>query len=181
MTDTQNGGVLMDAAAIEKALVRISHEIFEKNGQQAAAIVLLGIPARGDTIAQRIAIFLKRDHGVEAPVGVLDITLHRDDVGTKPSLPKVTQIPGSMEGKIVVLVDDVLYTGRSVRAAMDALAGYGRPQAIQLAVLVDRGHRELPIRADYVGKNIPTTAAAHVRVQIAEEGGIDQVILEKEG
>ncbi len=168
----------MDAAAIERALVRISHEVYEKNEAQASAIIILGIPARGDVLAARIASFLKRDHGLQAPLGILDITMYRDDVGSKPTLPKPMDIPGSLDGKIVILVDDVLFTGRSVRAAMSALVDYGRPQAVQLAVLVDRGHRELPIRADYVGKNIPTTAAAHVRVEIAEMDGQDRVVLE---
>lgn len=171
--------VLMDAGAIEKALIRIAHEIFEKNRDRTADVVILGIPARGDSLAARVAAFLKRDHGVDAPLGALDITFHRDDVGSKPSLPKQTNIPGSMDGKVVVLVDDVLFTGRSVRAAMDALVGYGRPRAIQLAVLVDRGHRELPIRADYVGKNVPTSPQANVRVQVAETDGQDQVLVEE--
>ena len=173
--------VLMDAAAIEKALIRISHEIFEKNGDRIADVVVLGIPARGDVLAARVAGFLKRDHSIEAPLGALDITFHRDDVGSKLSVPKQTNIPGSMDGKVVVLVDDVLYTGRSVRAAMDALVGYGRPRAIQLAVLVDRGHRELPIRADYVGKNVPTSPQANVKVQIAESDGTDRVLVEEPG
>ena len=168
----------MDAVAIERSLVRIAHEIHEKNREQWADVLLLGIPARGDVLAKRITEFLNRDHGVKAPLGVLDITLHRDDVGTKPVLPKTTDIPGSIDGKIVILVDDVLFTGRSVRAAMDALVDYGRPQAIQLAVLVDRGHRELPIKPDYVGKNIPTTTGSNVKVEITEVDGRDQVVLE---
>lgn len=169
----------MDAATIERSLVRIAHEIHEKNRAQLDAVVILGIPARGDVLAKRIAGFLNRDHNVNAALGVIDITLHRDDVGAKPVLPKTTDIPGSIEGKVVVLVDDVLFTGRSVRAAMDALVEYGRPQAIQLAVLVDRGHRELPIKPDYVGKNIPTTTASHIKVEVAEVDGHDRVILEK--
>jgi len=169
----------MDAPAIERTLVRIAHEINEKNQGALDTIVLLGIPARGDALARRLAGFLGRDHRVAPPVGTLDITFHRDDVGQKPAVPKTTNIPGSLDGKIVILVDDVLFTGRSVRAALDALNDFGRPKAVQLAVLVDRGHRELPIRADYVGKNIPTPNGANVRVEIAELDGQDQVVLEE--
>lgn len=170
--------VLMDTAAIERSLIRIAHEIHEKNRDRWDSVVILGIPARGDDLAGRLVQYLKRDREKPPALGVLDITFHRDDVGEKPALPKATNIPGSVDGKIVVLVDDVLFTGRSVRAAMDALVDYGRPKAIQLAVLVDRGHRELPIRPDFVGKNIPTDPGANIRVETAETDGCDRVVLE---
>ncbi len=170
--------VLLDREGIERSLIRIAHEIFEKNRPNADRLMLLGIPARGDVLASRLRGALAHEHGIEVPLGILDITFHRDDVGSKASLPKATDIPGSVDGKTVVLVDDVLFTGRSVRAAMDALVDYGRPAAVQLAVLVDRGHRELPIKADYVGKNVPTSSGANVRVEIAEVDGEDRVVLE---
>ncbi len=169
----------LDAAGIDRAMVRIAHEIHEKNPGRLADLVLIGIPKRGDTLARRIAAVLARDHAVVAPVGVLDITMYRDDIGSRASLPKPSDLPGSIDGKTIVLVDDVLYTGRSVRAAMDALIDFGRPKAIQLAVLVDRGHRELPIRADYVGKNIPTAPGANVKVELKEDDGAEQVLVEE--
>jgi pyrimidine operon attenuation protein/uracil phosphoribosyltransferase len=179
MPSDPNGSVLLDADAVRRALTRISHEIHEKNGAQMADVILLGIPARGDVLARRLRECLERDHGAHVPLGVLDLTFHRDDVGGKAALPKTTSIPGSVDGKVVVLVDDVLFTGRSVRAALDALVDYGRPKAVQLAVLVDRGHRELPIKADYVGKNVPTELDANVKVEVAEVDGQDRVLLEK--
>jgi len=170
----------MDAAAMERSLVRIAHEIHERNAERWTDVVLVGMRARGDLLARRMAEYLERDRKVRVPVGALDITLYRDDVGTRSALPKSTEIPGSVDGKTIVVVDDVLFTGRSIRAAMDALMDYGRPRAIQLAVLVDRGHRELPIRPDYVGKNIPTPASSNVQVEVAEVDGRDQVTLEEE-
>jgi len=169
----------MDAAAIDRALVRMAHEIHEKNPDRMADLLLIGIPKRGDVLARRIAAALERACGTAVPVGVLDITMYRDDIGSKASIPKPSDLPGSIDGKTIVLVDDVLFTGRSVRAAMDALIDFGRPKAIQLAVLVDRGHRELPIRADYVGKNIPTAPDANVKVELKEEDGSDRVLLEE--
>ena len=178
MNAMPNASVLMDGESIRRALTRISHEIHEKNGGAMADVILLGIPARGDVLARRLMECLERDHGIRVPLGVLDITFHRDDVGGKAALPKAMTIPGSVNGKVVVLVDDVLFTGRSVRAALDALVDYGRPRAVQLAVLVDRGHRELPIKADYVGKHVPTTAGANVKGPVVETDGQDQVLLE---
>jgi pyrimidine operon attenuation protein/uracil phosphoribosyltransferase len=173
--------VLMDAAAVEKAVVRIAHEIREKNAGVLSDLLLIGILKRGDVLGRRIAAAMARQDRFGAtpvPAGSLDITLYRDDIGTKPAIPRPTDLPGSVDGRIVVLVDDVLFTGRSVRAAMDALVDFGRPAAIQLAVLVDRGHRELPIRPDYVGKNVPTAEAANVRVELTETDGRDRVVLE---
>jgi pyrimidine operon attenuation protein/uracil phosphoribosyltransferase len=171
--------VLLDAVAIQRSLVRMAHEIHEANHTRWADVIIVGMRARGDILAKRMADFLKRDAGVGVPMGSLDITLYRDDVGTKAKLPGPTVIPGSVNGKIVVIVDDVLFTGRSIRAAMDALMDYGRPAAIRLAVLVDRGHRELPIRPDHVGKNIPTAPGSNIKVEVVEVDGRDQVVLEE--
>ena len=161
--------VLMDSEGIRRALTRISHEIVEKN-KGVENIVLVGIRTRGVPIAERIAASIERIEGTKPPVGVLDITLYRDDLSTLSYQPIVhpTELPVDITGKTVVLVDDVLYTGRTIRAALDALIDMGRPKTIQLAVLIDRGHRELPIRPDYVGKNIPTSHSEIVSVAVAE-------------
>jgi pyrimidine operon attenuation protein/uracil phosphoribosyltransferase len=173
---------VMDAEAIDRALTRIAHEILEAN-KGCGSVGLAGIMTRGAVLAQRLAERIRRIEGVEVPVGSLDISFYRDDVATRLS-PEVhrTDIPFDVEGRTVVLVDDVLYTGRTIRAAMDAIMDYGRPAAIQLAVLVDRGHRELPIRADYVGKNVPTARKERVKVLLTETDGRDAaVILEDDG
>src|SRR5215467_4417883 len=163
---------------IRRALTRIGHEILERtNG--AGDVVLLGIPTRGVPLARRLAARLAETEGVEAPVGSLDITLYRDDLRLRPARTLGhTEVPDSgIDGMVVILVDDVLYSGRTVRAALDALSDIGRPRAVQLAVLVDRGHRELPIRPDYVGKNLPTSKRELVRVLLTEIDGEDAVTL----
>jgi pyrimidine operon attenuation protein / uracil phosphoribosyltransferase len=169
---------LMDESAIRRALTRISHEILERL-KGTDDLVLVGIKTRGIYIAQRLAERIKEIEGDEIPVGSLDITLYRDDLVEKHDQPVIggADLPVSIVNKVVVLVDDVLFTGRTVRAAMDALVDAGRPRAIQLAVLVDRGHREFPIRADYVGKNVPTSTSELVAVQLVETDGQDQVVL----
>ncbi len=158
---------IMDAEAIRRALQRIAHEIIEGN-PQLSKVVLAGIPSRGVEIAQRIAAFIHGIENIDIETGVIDVAMHRDDVGTRPELPVVraSRLPLPLEERTVIIVDDVLYTGRTARAAMDAINSFGRPARIQLAALVDRGHRELPIRPDYVGKNLPTSAAEKVRVRI---------------
>lgn len=170
---------LLDAQAIQRALTRIAHEIIEKN-KGTENLVLVGIRRRGVPLARRLAANIERIEGVELPVGVLDITLHRDDL-TQSTAEQVvlqeTELPVSIVDKTVVLVDDVLYTGRTVRAALDALIELGRPRAIQLAVLIDRGHRELPIRADYVGKNVPTSRREKISVRLREVDGDDEVVI----
>jgi len=169
---------LMDAAAIQRVLTRVAHEIVEKN-KGTADLVLIGLRSRGVDLARRLSQRLKEIDGVDVPVGALDITLYRDDLGKGGPQPAVrrTEIPFSIENKKVILVDDVLYTGRTIRAAMDGLMDLGRPRTIQLAVLVDRGHRELPIRADYVGKNVPTAKTEQVQVMLQEEDGVDRVVI----
>ncbi len=164
---------------MRRALIRVAHEVMERNGG-AEGVALVGMHTRGVPIARRIADFVKQFEGVEVPVGMLDIGLYRDDVaaGVRPVM-RPTSIP-DIQGRTVVLVDDVLYTGRTVRAAMDALTDLGRPSQIQLAILVDRGHRELPIRADYVGKNVPTSLDEQVYVKLTEIDGTDEVILARE-
>ena len=166
---------VLDAGEIGRALKRIAHEIIEHN-RGLDSVVLLGIPTRGAFLGERIAQFLDEIQG-PVPAGTLDITLHRDDLRMRPPRPLLpTLIPvGGIEGKDVVLVDDVLFSGRTIRAALDALGEIGRPRTVQLAVLVDRGHRELPIRADYVGKNIPTAATESVKVRLSEIDGEDGV------
>lgn len=174
--------VVMDGEAIERALTRIAHEILEAN-KGAGDIGLAGIVTRGARIAERLAERIRAIEGAEVPVGSLDISFYRDDVGVRLN-PEVhtTDIPFEVEGRDIVLVDDVLYTGRTIRAAMDAIMDYGRPRSVQLAVLVDRGHRELPIRADYVGKNVPTSGVERVKVFLGEQDGRDAVeILEAVG
>jgi pyrimidine operon attenuation protein/uracil phosphoribosyltransferase len=171
---------IMDAAAIQRALRRIAHEMIERN-PDLRRIVLAGIPSRGNEIARRIAEFMQSIEKTEVATGVIDVAMHRDDVGTRADLPVVraSQLPLPLEGKTVIIVDDVLYTGRTVRAAMDAISSFGRPSKIQLAALIDRGHRELPIRADYVGKNLPTAPSDKVRVRIGAEGEPDGVWIER--
>jgi pyrimidine operon attenuation protein / uracil phosphoribosyltransferase len=171
---------LMSAADVSRTISRIAHQIIEKTALDAAdapRVILLGIPTRGVILARRIAEKVDEFAGVTLAHGALDITLYRDDLNTKPPRPlEVTSIPaGGIDGALVILVDDVLYSGRSVRSALDALRDIGRPRAVQLAVLVDRGHRELPVRADYVGKNVPTSRAENVKVRLQESDGYDGV------
>jgi pyrimidine operon attenuation protein / uracil phosphoribosyltransferase len=167
---------VMDEKAIRQALRRIAHEIIERN-KGIENLVLLGVKRRGAPLANRLKTFLLEFEGSEIPLGTLDITLYRDDLSEKENQPRVhtTEIPFTINGKHVVVVDDVLYTGRTTRAAMDALIDLGRPASIQLAVLVDRGHRELPIRADYIGKNVPTSLSEVVEVKVAEIDQVDRV------
>jgi pyrimidine operon attenuation protein/uracil phosphoribosyltransferase len=169
---------VLEASDVQRALTRIAHEIVERN-QGADRIVLLGIPTRGVTLARRIAELIASIENVEVPVGALDITMYRDDLrlrGVRALEP--TDIPVSgVDDLVVVLVDDVLFSGRTIRSALDALSDIGRPKAVQLAVLVDRGHRELPIRADYVGKNLPTSLTETVHALLAEHDGRDAVLL----
>jgi pyrimidine operon attenuation protein/uracil phosphoribosyltransferase len=164
---------IMDAEAIRRALQRIAHEIIERN-PELASVVLAGIPSRGVEIARRIAEFIAAVEKIQIESGVIDVAMHRDDVGTRAQLPIVqaSSLPLPLENRTVIMVDDVLFTGRTCRAAMDAIGSFGRPARIQLAVLIDRGHRELPIRADYVGKNLPTSQSErlHVRLENVEEG-----------
>ncbi|KAA1424158.1 bifunctional pyr operon transcriptional regulator/uracil phosphoribosyltransferase PyrR [Nocardioides antri] len=174
--------VVLDARDIGRALTRISHEILERN-KGASDLVLLGIPRRGVPLAHRIASRISAVEEYDVPVGSLDVTMYRDDLRMKPARTLLhTEIPGDgIDGKVVVLVDDVLFSGRTIRAALDTLNDVGRPRAVQLAVLVDRGHRELPIRADFVGKNLPTSLAERVSVRLAEiddDGGVDSVSIE---
>jgi pyrimidine operon attenuation protein / uracil phosphoribosyltransferase len=178
VSDFLERGHLLDAAEMRRALTRIAHEVLERN-KGAGRVVLVGIAARGDDLARRLASEIERIEGVVVPVGALDITFYRDDIGLRAEAPEVheTRIDFGINGTTVVLVDDVLFTGRTIRAAMDALVDFGRPQAIQLAVLVDRGHRELPIRADYVGKNVPTRRDEEVQVRLAETDGEDAVVV----
>ncbi len=170
--------VIMDSEAIRRALTRIAHEIVEKN-KGIDDVVLVGIRTRGVPLAERIADAIGGIEGERPPLGVLDITLYRDDLSTLSYQPIVhpTKLPVDITGKHVVLVDDVLYTGRTIRSALDALIDIGRPKTIQLAVLVDRGHRELPIRADYVGKNVPTAAKEAVSVRLDSIDSIEQVVI----
>ncbi|MPZ23702.1 MAG: bifunctional pyr operon transcriptional regulator/uracil phosphoribosyltransferase PyrR [Dehalococcoidia bacterium] len=170
--------VLLDEADIRRALTRIAHEIVEAN-HGVDDVILVGMQTRGVPLAERIAAAIAGFEDASVPVGALDIGLYRDDLARafeRPTL-KPTDIPTDVEGRSVVLVDDVLFTGRSIRAALDALVDFGRPRRVQLAVLVDRGHRELPIRPDFVGKNIPTALAEDVRVQLNESDGRDEVVL----
>jgi len=175
-----NGRQIMTADEIRRATVRMSHEIVEKQAG-TDGLVLIGIQRRGVPLARRIAAGIREHEGVEVPVGALDITFYRDDLSMVAQQPVVkgTELPVDLNGSTVVLVDDVLYTGRTIRAAMDALVDFGRPQAIRLAVLVDRGHRELPIRADHVGKNVPTSREEVVRVHVAEIDGEDAVLIDR--
>ena len=182
MPDTKSA-VVMDADRISRTLTRIAHEIVERN-KGVEDLVLVGVRTRGVHIARRLARTLREITKTDIPTGALDITLYRDDlmrfaVGPQPVVRR-TEIPFSIDDKKILLVDDVLYTGRTTRAALDALIDFGRPQAIQLIVLVDRGHRELPIKADYVGKNLPTNPEESVRVRLQETDGQDEVVLQQE-
>ena len=172
--------VILNAAAIQRALTRIAHEIAERN-ENSQEVVLVGVPIGGDDLARRLSAILNGIWQHPVPVGVLDVSMHRDDLDQRLA-PKIypTVIPFDVTGKTVVLVDDVLFSGRTTRAAMDALNDFGRPKKIQLAVLVDRGHRELPIKADFVGKNVPTSASEKIQLRLTETGAPqDEVILEK--
>jgi pyrimidine operon attenuation protein/uracil phosphoribosyltransferase len=174
--DMQEKAVVMGESEIKRTLVRIAHEIVEKN-KGVADLALIGIRTRGVFLAKRLAQEISKIEKKEIPVGTLDITLYRDDLSLVTHQPLVlkTEIPFDVSRKKIVLVDDVLYTGRTIRAAMDAIVDLGRPQVIQLAVLIDRGHRELPIRADYIGKNIPTSKKEIVKVRLNEVDGEDKV------
>jgi pyrimidine operon attenuation protein/uracil phosphoribosyltransferase len=173
---------LLSAEDMQRALVRVAHEIVERN-KGAKDLVLVGMQTRGVPLARRLATTIQGLEGINVPVGSLDISLYRDDLSSLSLKPTVhrTDIPVDITDKQIILVDDVFYTGRSIRAAMDALIDLGRPQSIQLAVLVDRGHRELPIRADYVGKNIPTSKNEEIKVDIKEVDGEDKVIIVSSG
>jgi pyrimidine operon attenuation protein/uracil phosphoribosyltransferase len=175
---TGDGRVVLDADDVSRALTRISHELLEKN-RGADGLLLLGLHTRGVPLARRIAERIEAVEGSGVAVGSLDVTMYRDDLRNHPTrAPHKTSLPaGGIDGKVVVLVDDVLYSGRTIRAALDALSDLGRPAAVRLAVLVDRGHRELPIRADHVGKNLPTARSEKVRVRLAETDGADEVLI----
>ena len=175
-----SGRQIMTADEIRRATIRLSHEIVEKQAG-TDGLLLIGIQRRGVPLARRIAAAIAENEGIEVPVGALDITFYRDDLSMVAQQPVVkgTDLPFGIDGRTIVLVDDVLYTGRTIRAAMDALVDFGRPQAIRLAVLVDRGHRELPIRADHVGKNVPTSREELVRVHVEEIDGEDGVEIER--
>ena len=173
--------IVQNQEDIDKILRRIAYEILEKN-KSGKDLVLIGIMKRGVTLARRLSSKIKEIGGIEVPMGALDINLYRDDLSEVASQPilRKTEVPFAVKDKKVILVDDVLYTGRTVRAALDAIIDLGRPQFIQLTVLLDRGHRELPIRADYVGKNIPTSKGELIEVKLIEDDGIDEVIIQEE-
>ncbi len=173
LLDPPDGRAVMSQADVARALRRIAHEILERN-KGADDLVVLGIPSRGVALADRLAGVMQSVEGRPVPVGALDVTMHRDDLRRQPTRqPRHTRIPaGGIDDKVVVLVDDVLYSGRTVRAALDALSDLGRPRAVRLAVLVDRGHRDLPIRADHVGKNLPTSGSERVQVRLTEHDGV---------
>lgn len=172
------GRVVLDARDIDRALTRIAHEILERN-KGSEGLLLLGIPTRGVHLAQRVAAIMSRVEGVEVPLGSLDVTMYRDDLRLRPARALMhTDIPTQgLDGRTVVLVDDVLFSGRTIRAALDAMNDIGRPEAVQLAVLVDRGHRQLPIRADFVGKNLPTSLVEKVAVRLQESDDHDGVTI----
>ena len=175
-----SGRQIMTADEIRRATVRLSHEIVEKQAG-TDGLLLIGIQRRGVPIAQRIADSIAENEGVEVPVGALDITFYRDDLSLVAQQPVVkgTELPVDLNGRTVVLVDDVLYSGRTIRAALDAISDLGRPRAVRLAVLVDRGHRELPIRADFVGKNVPTSKREVIGVKLLEIDGVDSVVIKE--
>ena len=177
-SESQEGRVVMDAVAVRRAVIRIAHEIIERN-RGTEDLALVGIRSRGDWLAQRLQAELMRMEDREVPCGAMDVTLYRDDLhrGADQAPVQITDITWEVDGRTILLVDDVLFTGRTVRAALDALMDFGRPRSIQLGVLVDRGHRELPIRADYVGKNLPTHRVENVRVQLEESEGRDEVAI----
>lgn len=169
---------VLQSADIERAITRIAHEILESPCGEGQ-LVILGIPTRGVHLAQRIAAAIRQISGTEVPVGSLDVTMYRDDLFAHPTREaEVTDIPVNLDGATVVLVDDVLYSGRTVRAALDAITDIGRPGIVRLAVLVDRGHRELPIRPDFVGKNLPSSVTEHILVSLAEVDGADEVTID---
>ena len=176
--------VIMDAERMSRTLTRIAHEIVERN-RGPERLALVGIRERGVPLARRIAAELHRISNTDVPTGALDITLYRDDlmrqaVGPQP-LVRSTEIPFDIDNRVILLVDDVLFTGRTIRAALDALIDFGRPRAIQLVVLIDRGHRELPIKADYVGKNVPTSRRESIQVRLQEVDGHDEVVIQSDG
>jgi pyrimidine operon attenuation protein/uracil phosphoribosyltransferase len=176
--------VVMDADRMSRSLTRIAHEIVERN-RGIGDLALVGIRERGVPLARRIAVELNRISNTDVPTGALDITLYRDDlmrqaVGPQP-LVRSTDIPFDIDNRVILLVDDVLYTGRTIRAALDALIDFGRPRSIQLVVLIDRGHRELPIKADYVGKNVPTSRRESIQVRLQEVDGHDEVVIQSDG
>ncbi len=173
---------VMNKEAMDRALVRIAHEILERN-KGTGGLALVGIRTGGVHLARRLAANIRNIEGVDVPLGALDVTMYRDDISSRAKEKPLgrTDIPFDIKDMLVVLVDDVLYTGRTIRAAMDSLMDIGRPRQIQLAVLLDRGHKELPITADYVGKNVPTSRKEAVKVMLSEEGGDDQVIILKDG
>jgi len=172
---------LADEQGVNRTITRLAHEIIE-NCKGTENVGIIGVRTRGDYLAKRLARKIEEIENVKLPVGVLDVVMYRDDFRMKTKLPRVevTDIPFNVDGKILILVDDVIYTGRTIRAALDALMDFGRPAAIQLAVLVDRGHRELPIKPDYVGKNVPTSIGEEVRVMIKEIDGKDEILLVEE-
>ncbi|WP_053388297.1 bifunctional pyr operon transcriptional regulator/uracil phosphoribosyltransferase PyrR [Leucobacter japonicus] len=172
---------VLEGAEISRALTRISHEIIEAN-KGVEGLVLVGIPTRGSHLARRIGDIISRIEGVDVPVGSLDVTMYRDDLAQHPTrAPHPTEMPVvGVDGATVVLVDDVLYSGRTVRAALDALNDHGRPQVVRLAALIDRGHRELPIRADYIGKNLPSAKHERIAVRLEEHDGVDEVTITSE-
>lgn len=176
MFKTREKKVIMDSTAIDRAVMRITHEIMERN-HDVSGLVFLGIQRRGVPLAQRIASTILEIEGIQVPVGIMDITLYRDDLSELAEHPQInkTDIPFAVGDKTIVMVDDVIYTGRTARSAMDALIDLGRPRCIQLACLIDRGHRELPIRADYIGKNVPTSKRELVAVHLREIDGSDYV------
>lgn len=169
---------MLDRAEISRALTRISHEIVEAN-KGVDGLVLVGIPTRGTYLADRIAGIISRIEGTEIPAGTLDVTMYRDDLDRNPTRnPHPTRMPvGGIDGATVVLIDDVLFSGRTVRAALDALGDHGRPEVVKLAALIDRGHRELPIRADFVGKNLPSAKSERISVRLREHDGVDEVTI----
>lgn len=178
--ELQEKKVIMDEIAIKRALIRIAHEIIEKN-KGVDKVALIGIRRRGGPLATRLAQLIEEIEGVKVPVGILDITLYRDDLTTLAAQPQVhrTEVFFNINDLNIVLVDDVMYTGRTVRAAMDALIDLGRPRSIQLAVLVDRGHRELPVKADFIGKNVPTSQSEVISVLVKEIDGREEVVIQE--
>jgi pyrimidine operon attenuation protein/uracil phosphoribosyltransferase len=177
--DPAAGKTILSSAELARVIDRIAHQILEKTGGGRDS-ALLGIPTRGVPLARRLAARIEAFEGIHVPAGALDITLYRDDLGMRGTpVVRGTEIPFSIKGKAVILVDDVLFTGRTIRAALDAIIDLGRPQSVQLAILIDRGHRELPIRPDYIGKNLPTSRRETVAVRLKEHDGEDRVVIEE--